>query len=187
MNTKPGTFYSAYVYGLENWDANLAFTPTVGIMAVGAVSSEPIVLQDSTVVVNLLPGFEKPDQAAQNEISRAEFFEFKRPEVTRYKLLRKLEGTVIRSESDHFVAHLTENSGDFPFIEVEIDFSELPEEERSLAVEGASLVWTVGYRYQGQTMKRESEIYFRRLPPWTSSEAKKAFASAQDLLDAIRK
>jgi len=105
---------------------------------------------------------------------------------TRWQLLKKLDGTVISVTKESFTVHLRENQTDVSFIEAEIDLSELPEQERPLAVQGASLVWTISHYWQGGTMKRESSIYFRRLPDWTTKEAAKAEEQVRQITDAIR-
>src|SRR5437899_1756674 len=85
----------------------------------------------------------------------------------RYILLKKYEGFVTSRSEQSFTARLAENASDFPLLAAEFDVEELSETDRELAVEGAAMVWTIGYRYEGSTRKRESAIYMRRLPPWT--------------------
>jgi hypothetical protein len=187
MNRASEVFHPALVYGLETWDLNSAFplTGAFGMFDGVWTASVPQVL--ATVVDNLLPPIPWESQESTSWPSHGEFIELEQPRPTRYQLLKKLEGTVLRSDEQCFTARLAESSGDFPPIEFEIELDELPEEERSFAVDGASLVWTIGYRYQGGTKKRESEIYFRRLPPWTASEADKALAAARETMNAIWK
>ena len=83
----------------------------------------------------------------------------------RYILLRKYEGVVISRGERSFTARLFDNPGDYPVLEAEFDLEEISEEDRNRAIEGASLVWTIGYGYEGGTRKRESVLYLRRLPP----------------------
>lgn len=104
----------------------------------------------------------------------------------RYILLKKYEGFVTARHHEGFVARLHENVSDYPLIEAEFDWEELSEKDRSLAVEGASLVWTIGYRYDGSTRIRESAIYLRRLPPWTDSEIKESKQLIDELMGGIR-
>ena len=59
--------------------------------------------------------------------------------------------------------------------------TELSEEEQALIEEGALLVWMIGLRQIGIRRKRESEIYFRRLPAWTEAEIEAAKARAGEL------
>ncbi len=89
----------------------------------------------------------------------------------RYILLKKFEGFVTSRNERSFTTRLFENVSDYPVVEAEFDLEELSETDRLLAVDGAALVWTIGYRYEGNTRKRESVIYLRRLPPWKDEEA----------------
>ena len=81
----------------------------------------------------------------------------------RYILLKKYEGFVTSRGERSFTARLFENSSDYPVLEAEFDLEEIDETDRELAIEGAALVWTIGYGYKGSTRKRESSIYLRRL------------------------
>jgi hypothetical protein len=104
----------------------------------------------------------------------------------RYILLKKYEGFVTARGEETFSARLFEGNSDYPVLEAEFDFEELSENDRELAVEGAPMVWTIGYAYEGSTRKRESLIYLRRLPAWNDKELEKARAAAEDLGRAIR-
>ena len=103
----------------------------------------------------------------------------------RYILLKKYEGFVTARGEDSFSARLFENNSDYPVVEAEFDLEELSETDRELAIEGAPLVWTIGYAYEGSTRKRESLIYLRRLPAWSDKELEKGRAAANDLTRAI--
>lgn len=104
----------------------------------------------------------------------------------RYILLKKYEGFVTARGEESFQARLFESNGDHPVVDAEFDLEELSETDRELAVEGAPMVWTIGYAYAGSTRKRESLIYLRRLPAWSDKELEKARAAADDLTRAIR-
>lgn len=104
----------------------------------------------------------------------------------RYILLKKYEGFVTARGEGSFSARLFENNSDYPVVEAEFDLEELSETDRELAVEGAPMVWTIGYAYEGSTRKRESLIYLRRLPAWNDKELEKGRAAADDLTRAIR-
>ena len=99
----------------------------------------------------------------------------------RYILLKKYEGFVSGRSNDGFSARLFETAGDYPALEAEFDLEELSETDRELAVEGAPLVWTIGYRYDGSTRKRESVIYLRRLPAWSAAEVAQAKKATEEL------
>jgi len=103
----------------------------------------------------------------------------------RYILLKKYEGVVTSRGEHSFVARLFENPSDYPVVEAEFDLEELSETDRELAVEGATLVWTIGYGYDGSTRKRESTIYLRRLPPWSEKEIEQGEQAATDLTRGI--
>lgn len=104
----------------------------------------------------------------------------------RYILLKKYEGFVTGRSEDCFSARLFESSSDYPVVEAEFDLEELSEADRELAIEGAPMVWTIGYAYEGSTRKRESLIYLRRLPPWSDKELEKGRSETEDLTCAIR-
>ncbi len=104
----------------------------------------------------------------------------------RYILLKKYEGFVTSRDERSFTARLFENSSDYPVLEAEFDLEEISETDRELAIEGAALVWTIGYGYNGSTRKRESAIYLRRLPPWSEKEIAKARQAASELTRGIQ-
>jgi hypothetical protein len=104
----------------------------------------------------------------------------------RYILLKKYEGFVTARGADCFSVRLFENNSDYPVVEAEFDLEELSETDRELAVEGAPLVWTIGYSYEGSTRKRESLIYLRRLMAWSNKELEQGRSAVEDLTRAIR-
>lgn len=121
----------------------------------------------------------KPRRVPQTRVLRSQ------PDQ-RYILLKKYEGFVTARGEDSFSARLFENNSDYPVVEAEFDLEELSETDRELAVEGAPLVWTIGYAYEGSTRRRESLIYLRRLPAWSSKELEKGRSAAEDLTRDIR-
>lgn len=104
----------------------------------------------------------------------------------RYILLKKYEGFVTERNAESFTACLRENASDYPALEVQFDVEELSETDRALVVEGVAIVWTIGYRYEGTTRKRESVLYVRRLPPWKDSEAEHAKKEIEELTRDIQ-
>jgi hypothetical protein len=104
----------------------------------------------------------------------------------RYILLKKYEGFVTGRSDNTFSARLFENNSDYPVVEAEFELEELSETDRELAIEGAPLVWTIGYAYEGSTRKRESLIYLRRLPTWSDNEIQKGRSVAEDLTRGIQ-
>jgi hypothetical protein len=103
----------------------------------------------------------------------------------RYILLKKYEGFVTARDGQGFTARLFENASDYPVLEAEFDLEELSERDRELAVEGAAIVWTIGYHYDGSTRKRESVVYIRRLPYWDGEEIERAKLAVEDLTRGI--
>jgi len=110
----------------------------------------------------------------------------RRQSEQRYILLKKYEGYLTARDEDSFSARLFENDSDYPVLDAVFDLEELSETDRELAVEGAPMVWTIGYAYEGSTRKRESSIYLRRLPAWDSEELERGRKAAKDLTSAIR-
>lgn len=104
----------------------------------------------------------------------------------RYILLKKYDGIVTARNDQSFTARLVENASDYPVLEAEFDLEELSETDRKLAVEGEALVWTIGYRYDGSTRKRESAIYLRRLSARSDEEIDKANRAALELTRGIK-
>ncbi len=101
------------------------------------------------------------------------------------RLLKKYEGFVTACGPDTFAARIFEGSDDHPAIEAEIGLDELSDGERSLVTEGARFVWTISYRMDGGTRRRESAIYFRRLPPLSDAEAACNAAKVAELMNGI--
>jgi hypothetical protein len=187
MRIEPETFSPFEIDGIESAAPNFDLSRTLATFAkmTEGILHRSAPQSEQKLTDNLDSPTTGTSQNIGCQLEPEQYFKPKEIEQTRYKLLKKLEGTVLRLEGTGFVARLVENATDFPAIEANIDLEELPESERPFAIEGASLVLTVGYRYQGGTRKRESEIYFRRLPPWTDDEAQKALASAHKLVNAI--
>jgi hypothetical protein len=139
--------------------------------------------EPATIGVSTLPSGEAPSCGPQSHAFRAR--RVKAHPDGRYILLKKYEGFVTSRSGHSFTARLYEGTNDYPVLEAEFDLEELSESDRELAMEGASLVWTIGYNYDGSTRKRESAMYFRRLPPWAGKELGQAKQKAEDLIRAI--
>lgn len=103
----------------------------------------------------------------------------------RFTLLQKWDGVVLEADAETFTARLLDSHGEMPPQQATFSRSELsPQEETQTAV-GASFVWTIGYRHIGATRRRESTIYFRRLPPWSEDEIKAARSRAENASTSI--
>ncbi len=58
--------------------------------------------------------------------------------------------------------------------------------DRELLKEGAIVRWIIGYeRLRSGTVRKVSELYFRRLPAHTKAEYEKAYRKAEALVDGI--
>lgn len=106
------------------------------------------------------------------------------PSANRYILLKKYDGYVLSRDATTFMVRLYENSNEYPAIDAEFELEELSETDRDLAVEGAAVVWTIGYHENGPR-KRESLVYLRRRPSWNEKETNEANASAEALTSDI--
>jgi hypothetical protein len=102
-----------------------------------------------------------------------------------YILLKKYDGFVSSKGEKSFTARLYETTTDYPVLEAEFDLEELLEADRALVVEGAALVWTIGY-HDESSRKRESLIYIRRRPAWDNKEIEQAKQAAEELTRDIQ-
>lgn len=99
--------------------------------------------------------------------------------------LQQWEGRVTRVIAETFVAILDdkttpENAPD----QVEIELSEISEEDQKLVKVGAFFYWSVGYEQgPGIPRQRVSRIRFRRLPGWTMREVELAKKNAAQYAD----
>jgi len=102
-----------------------------------------------------------------------------------YILLKRYNGFVVRKGEQSFVARLFEERTDYPVLEAEFDLEELSTSDRALVVEGAALVWTIGY-HEEETRRRESLIYMRRRPNWNNKELEQAKVATEELTRGIK-
>jgi hypothetical protein len=101
--------------------------------------------------------------------------------------IQSWEGVVLDVAHDTFSVRLVDLSGDRPEEEMELDKQELSDFDLELLDTGAIFYWTIGYRIRMPRGARErvSQIRFRRLPAWTSSEIAAAEESAERLADEL--
>ena len=97
-----------------------------------------------------------------------------------YILLKKYDGYITARDENTFTARLYEKPSDYPVLESEFDLEELSEADRHLAIEGAPLVWTIGY-HDEDARRRESLIYLRRRPSWSEKEIDQAKQAVSEL------
>jgi hypothetical protein len=102
-----------------------------------------------------------------------------------FYLIQQWEGKVSKTLADSFVATLEDKTTPTnPGEEVEIELSEISEEDRALVRSGAFFYWSVGYEdAPGVPRQRVSRIRFRRLPGWTSREIERAKKSSEQFAD----
>lgn len=198
MNLSPTTHSPAPVYGIKSiqdnratFETNQQFSAVIfesvdDIGAYQAAREASLQFAKFGQIEDIFSEITSAKKLFASDEAEAGILPIFKKQGTRWQLLKKLEGSVISVTNETFTAHLREDQSDVHFIEVEIDLSELPEQERPLAVEGASLVWTISFFWQGGTRKRESSIYFRRLPHWTEKEAATAEERVRKITDAIK-
>jgi hypothetical protein len=122
------------------------------------------------------------------EVALPKFSPLSQLERSRFSPLQEWEGVVMGVNKDTFVARLLDKTaGDsLPFEEADLPVSDLSEDDLSLLKPGAVFRWTIGYqRSSGGTKKRLSQIVFRRLPQFTSSDAVAARKEAARLASEI--
>lgn len=177
LQKKDGTrfFLFAHEVGHAHATGHLVVNELIGNL------SEPMALETSTTT----PAKDKTTRVSEEGVRGPRARHLSSPPAERYILLKKYEGFVASRSEHSFCARLFENQSDYPVLEAEFDLEELSETDRELAVEGATMVWTIGYRYEGSTRKRESAIYLRRLPAWTEKEIEQAKRTATELTRGI--
>jgi hypothetical protein len=113
---------------------------------------------------------------------------FRPLELTRARFLifGSWEGTVQHVGKDTFSAHITNNDEGKANEVAEFYKSDLSEEDSELLEEGAVFYWFVGYNDSASGQRsRSSVLRFRRLPPWTEYEDKKAHGWADETAQAL--
>jgi hypothetical protein len=96
------------------------------------------------------------------------------------ELLEQWEGTVLSIGPGDFTARLRSiNSPDEPEEQASFELEIVPDADRDLFKIGAVFYWSVGYQKKPNGQKSlMSEIRFRRLAAWTSSDAERARRTA---------
>lgn len=102
-----------------------------------------------------------------------------------FVLLEKWDGVVLSEDEKTFTARLYRADEPGRSTQAVFDKSELSSEERGQIQEGASFVWTIGYRHIGATRHRDSVLYFRRFVPWETKELKAAELRGANLKNTI--
>jgi len=94
-------------------------------------------------------------------------------QVAKFSVRQFFEGVVLRADatSPFFTAALTDRTNPaMPDESVEIDRSEVDEQDWELIAQGACFYWYIGYETTSAGRRRVGEIRFRRLPRLTESE-----------------
>ncbi len=99
--------------------------------------------------------------------------------------IRKYDGIILERGQETFWARLYENPTDYPSVDAEFDLADLPQSDREIAIQGARIVWTIGFEMQRGTLKKQSILYIRRLPPISVKEAEDSKRAVDDLMDEI--
>jgi hypothetical protein len=100
-------------------------------------------------------------------------------------MLQQWEGRVIAISKDTFVAIISDRTNpENPQEKVEIELSEISQDDIGLIRPGSFFYWAVGYEdAPGVPRQRVSRIRFRRLPGWTTQEIKRAKQEALKLAE----
>ncbi len=104
---------------------------------------------------------------------------------SRFKLLQKFEGTILRVIGDECVAHIRGDEDPDIVEEITFPLAEILYDQH-LAVEGAVFNWYIGYEDIAGQRYRKSAIVFRRLPVWRKEDLERAKAEAALILDKLR-
>lgn len=102
-----------------------------------------------------------------------------------FHMLQQWEGKVVTVSRDTFVAIISDRTNpENPQEEVEIELSEISQNDISLVRPGSFFYWAVGYEdAPGIPRQRVSRIRFRRLPGWTTREIQRAKQKASQLAE----
>ena len=103
----------------------------------------------------------------------------------RVRVLQQWEGVVTDTTDDSFFAELQDLGKPLVPLEiVEVAIDEVPEDDRSLLVEGAVFYWSIGYETSpGGQLKRMSEVRLRRTPRWTKRSLQQAKKQAEEMFE----
>lgn len=103
--------------------------------------------------------------------------------VYSFRSLQKWEGVIEEIYADCFIARLTDLTYGGADEEVELQLSEINQEDMNLLKVGAIFYWSIGHELSKGQMRKISFIRFRRLPPWNP----KQWDQALDLTNKYKK
>jgi hypothetical protein len=90
------------------------------------------------------------------------------------------EGVVIQVKEEGVIAKLSRRYQDFPAEEALIPWGEITPADQSIAKDGATFSWKVGYLEESGQRMTVSKIEFRRIPNFSAREQAAATAKAAE-------
>jgi hypothetical protein len=111
-----------------------------------------------------------------------------KPEATdSFAVLKRWEGSVTAINGNVITAEVVDLDSQIPLKEeIEIEFEDISEEDKSLVEIGAVFYWSVGYSTSiDRTVMRGSVFRFRRLPAWSRSELLRSKTYAKNLKNEL--
>lgn len=104
------------------------------------------------------------------------------PARSTFVALQEWEGVVTDISPSTFTAILIDQTKQGTDEEAVFPIEEIARDDLSLFAEGAIFRWTIGFlKLQGGSKIRASQLVFRRLPQWTTSDMRQADKRASDL------
>jgi hypothetical protein len=99
----------------------------------------------------------------------------------RVAILQRWDGVVLDVGDKTFRARLLDESSGRPQIDADVFISEVPPHDQEMLRPGAVFYWHIGYRDPTGDRERVSRIRFRRLPPKTKADLRRAERRAASL------
>jgi hypothetical protein len=104
--------------------------------------------------------------------------------TTTFEVLQEWEGTVLERTDSLLRVRLidksSENDGHIREQSAEIPLAEIDEDDLAMVEPGAVFYWSIGYRIESGTRRRESALQFRRVPHLLDRDLKSAEDVAKD-------
>jgi hypothetical protein len=97
------------------------------------------------------------------------------------QILERWDGVVLSVGETVFRARLLDEKTGTPRVDAEIFISEVAPQDRALLVSGSVFYWHIGYRDPDGDHERISRIRFRRLPPKTPADLRRAERHATEI------
>jgi hypothetical protein len=97
------------------------------------------------------------------------------------QILERWDGVVISVGETAFRARLLDEKTGTPRVEADIFISEVAPQDRAMLVGGSVFYWHIGYRDPDGDHERISRIRFRRLPPKTAADLRRAERRATEI------